>query len=115
MADPVLKEYALSGSIIPLRQFLHLKSGVAYLGGETLIVSGECCDCEQFAEFDLIKIDDDEMYAANCLCLNGTVVVAAGFPKTKLRIKKLGFPVVELDMSEFRKLDGGLSCLSLRF
>ena len=46
---------------------------------------------------------------------NDRVLVAKGFPKTKEKIEKLGYNTIEIDVSEFRKLDGGLSCLSLRF
>ena len=41
--------------------------------------------------------------------------MAQGYPKAKKAISDLGYPIIELDMSEFRKIDGGLSCLSLRF
>jgi dimethylargininase len=43
------------------------------------------------------------------------VLVAKGYPKTKKLIEQAGYKTIELGMSEFRKLDGGLSCLSLRF
>ena len=58
---------------------------------------------------------ESERYAANALRINDHVLVAAGYPETRAAIESLGFPVIELDMSEFRKLDGGLSCLSLRW
>ena len=47
--------------------------------------------------------------------MNDHVLVAAGYPQTRAAIESLGFEVIALDMSEFRKLDGGLSCLSLRW
>jgi dimethylargininase len=43
------------------------------------------------------------------------VLVPKGFPKALSAIKNLGYKIREIDMSEFQKLDGGLSCLSLRF
>ena len=56
-----------------------------------------------------------ESYAANSLWINGRVLVPAGFPLTRAAIEKAGYETVPVDVSEFRKLDGGLSCLSLRF
>ena len=47
--------------------------------------------------------------------MNERVIVADGYPQTRAAIESLGFDVIALDMSEFRKLDGGLSCLSLRW
>ena len=80
-----------------------------------MVVSGEFIDNPEFKIFNLIKIDEDEKYAANCVWINNYVFVAKGYSKTKQSIEKAGYETIELDMSEFRKLDGGLSCLSLRF
>lgn len=111
----ILAANGLSGSTIPLTRMLHLKSGVAYLENSNLIVAGELRDRAEWSGFNTTPVDDAEAYAANCLWLNGTVLVAAGFPKAKAAIERLGYPTIALEMSEFRKLDGGLSCLSLRF
>ena len=94
---------------------LHFKTDVNYIGNNTLLVSPFFAQAPELAGFDRIVIEDDEAYARNCLYINGTVIVPAGFPKTLAKVRELGQPVVELDMSEFRKLDGGLTCLSLRF
>ena len=56
-----------------------------------------------------------ESYGANCIWVNGTVIMPAGYPVSRGRIAALGYPVIEVDTSEFRKLDGGVSCMSLRF
>jgi dimethylargininase len=111
----ILNKYNLSGSTISLKQVLHLKSGVSYLEKNNLIVSGEFIDKPEFQNFNLIKIDKDESCAANCLWMNEKVFIAKRFPKTKTAVEKAGYKTIELDVSEFRKIDGGLSCLSLRF
>jgi dimethylargininase len=56
-----------------------------------------------------------EQYAANCVWINNNVLVPKGYPVAKAKIKTAGYNVIEVDVSEFRKLDGGLSCLSLWF
>jgi dimethylargininase len=63
----------------------------------------------------LHDVDEEESYAANCIWVIDTVIVAKGYPGTQKKIRNFGYKTLELDMSEFRKLDGGLSCLSLRF
>jgi dimethylargininase len=68
-----------------------------------------------FQPFNHIEIDSKEAYAANCLWINGTVLVPEGFPRTRARIEAAGYETIAVDVSEFRKIDGGLSCLSLRF
>ena len=47
--------------------------------------------------------------------MNGTVIVPEGYPAVLEAVKGAGYPVLTVDTSEFRKIDGGLSCLSLRF
>jgi dimethylargininase len=111
----ILKAHGYSGSMVAFSEALHLKSSVSYLENNRLVITGELCDKPAFAEFDHIVIAADEAYAANCVWINNRVLVASGYPNTSKLIADLGYEVIELDVSEFRKLDGGLSCLSLRF
>ena len=94
---------------------LHLKSGVAYLGDNTLIVTEALAKREEFAGYDLIQLDPGDEYAANCIEVNGRVLMAAGYPRFEAKLRALGYETIALEMSEFRKMDGGLSCLSLRW
>ena len=111
----ILKKYNLNGSMVALEKVLHLKTGLSYLENNNLVACGEFLSKAEFQKFDIIKVDEDESYAANCIWLNGKVVVPLGFIKTKKKIELAGYETIEVDVSEFQKLDGGLSCLSLRF
>ena len=110
----ILQGYGFEVSRVELSRFLHLKTGVAYLGGDDLVVAGELAEKDEFRGFDRIVVPAEEAYGANCIAINGRVLVAAGYKKAKRGIAERGYEVAELEMSEFRKLDGGLSCLSLR-
>lgn len=110
-----LKKYGMSGSVIKLEKVLHLKTGLAYLEQNNLVACGEFLTKEEFQKFNIMKIDEDESYAANCIWVNDRVLIPMGFPKAHETIKNAGYSIIELDVSEFQKLDGGLSCLSLRF
>ena len=94
---------------------LHLKSGLSCLAGERLLLIPELAGHPAFAHHDRLVIDADEAYAANAVQVNDRVLVAAGHPKLVATLRAHGYAPLELDMSEFAKLDGGLSCLSLRF
>jgi dimethylargininase len=111
----IIEKYHYTGSVVPLNTMLHLKTGISYLEKNNLLVYGEFVDNPVFKEFNRIIIDTDEAYAANSLWINNKVLVPKGFPKTKKKIEIAGYETIEVDVSEFRKLDGGLSCLSLRF
>ncbi len=111
----ILKKYGMTGSVVNLEKVLHLKTGVAYLENNNLVVCGEFLTSPVFKKFNKIEIPENESYAANCIWVNGRVLVPKGYPDTRKRIQKAGYSILEPDMSEFQKLDGGLSCLSLRF
>jgi dimethylargininase len=107
-----------TSSVIDVRAMttiLHLKSGISYIGDNTLVVMEEMAGHEQFRGFELLRVSAEESYAANCVRVNERVLVAAGFPRVTDELSQRGFRPLELEMSEFRKMDGGLSCLSLRF
>ena len=114
----ILQSFGYSSSLIDIRgvsNILHLKSGIAYLGGKRLVVIEPLRGNKEFSDYDLICLDSNEEYAANCLLINGKVLIAGGFPATKRKLEHMGYQTIALDMSEFQKMDGGLSCLSLRF
>lgn len=110
-----LEKYGMSGSLIKLEEVLHLKTGVVYLEHNNLVATGEFLTKEEFQKFNFLKIDEDESYAANCVWVNDRVLIPKGHPKARDTIAGAGYSIIEVDVSEFRKLDGGLSCLSLRF
>jgi dimethylargininase len=60
-------------------------------------------------------VNNEEAYAANCIRVNDNMLLAAGYASFARTLKGLGYQTIALDMSEFQKMDGGLSCLSLRF
>jgi len=111
----VLESDGLDWTAVRVARGLHLKSSVNHLGGEALLLTQEFSQNEAFEAFQRIVLDPAEAYAANTLWVNGTLLTPAGYPGVRAKIETLGLPVVELDMSEARRMDGGLSCLSLRF
>ncbi|TNJ32988.1 dimethylarginine dimethylaminohydrolase family protein [Arenimonas terrae] len=98
-----------------LDSILHLKSGIACLAGERLLLIPELAAHPAFAGHERVVVDAAEAYGANAVQVNDTVLLARGHPKLAANLRALGYRLRELDMSEFAKLDGGLSCLSLRF
>ena len=93
---------------------LHLKSGIAWLGGDAMVTTEALADHPAMRRFRLLTVPDAESYGANCVAINGAVLMATGFPALAERVAALGYRVIEVEMSEFRKMDGGLSCLSIR-
>ena len=111
----ILEKYGLSGSMVPIQEMLHLKTGLAYLENNNLLATGEFLKNKDFEQYNILEVNRKESYAANSIWVNGHVIMPAGFPDIQNKVQKAGYDVVEVDTSEFRKLDGGVSCLSLRF
>lgn len=111
----ILEKYNMSGSVVTMSEVLHLKTGLGYLEDNNLVACGEFLTKPEFQKYNIIEIDQSESYSANSVWINGTVLVPKGYHGTVDAIKKAGYKVREVDVSEYRKLDGGLSCLSLRF
>lgn len=114
----ILYQEGYTANFINIRNIeglLHLKSGISYLGDQRLVSVEPLAGLEAFEEFDIIMVEAEESYAANCLRVNDKLLLADGYPRLRKKLSKLGYETLSLDVSEFQKMDGGLSCLSLRF
>ena len=110
-----LEKHGMSGSTVHMSEMLHLKTGLSYLENNYLLATGEFVSKPEFEKYTMLEIPADQEYAANSVWVNDTVLTPKGFPKAKAIIERSGYKIREVDVSEFQKLDGGLSCLSLRF
>jgi dimethylargininase len=107
-----------SSSVVDIRTLpglLHLKTGLSWLGGRRLLAVGPIAGHEELSGWEIRRVPEGEDYAANCVVVNGALLVPQGFPATAALIGERGCELVPLAMSEFRKMDGGLSCLSVRW
>ncbi len=105
----------LNVPVIPIEvtNALHLKTAASWLGGNQLLVSPEGCDTTAFMGFKCIEVRPEDAYAANCLVIGRTVVMPAGFKRVEETLQALGLTPRPVNMSEFEKADGGITCLSL--
>jgi len=111
----ILKRYGYTCTIVAVGEGLHFKSSVNYVGQNTLLVTEDFSENAQFEGYDTIVVDSIESYAANTLFINDHLLVPRGYPDTRKKLEMLDFKIIELDTSEVRKMDGGLTCMSLRF
>jgi dimethylargininase len=109
----IFSKYGYSASEIIVESVLHLKTGITYLGKGNFISIKEFS--KKIQSPNIISVEYDENYSANCLLVNDFLLIPKGFPKSKQKIIELGYNISEIEMSEFRKMDGGLTCLSLLY
>jgi dimethylargininase len=110
----ILETFGNTWDTVPVGTGLHFKSSVNYVGKNTLLVTPDFADHEKLAGYDQIVVEKSEAYAANTLLVNERLLTPAGFPGTRKKIEALGLEIIELETSEVRKMDGGLTCMSIR-
>ncbi len=109
----ILEKYGFSSSEIPVKNVLHLKTGITHLKEDMFVAVPEFLP--YFKNKRVIPLAIDEFYMANCLYINDQLLIPKGFSKMNLKLENLGFKTIQIEMSEFEKMDGGLTCLSLLF
>lgn len=113
-----LRQFGVSASTADIRgidTILHLKSGIAALEPRRLVLIDALADHPAFAGYDVVRVPAGEEYGGNCVRVNDVIFVSEDQPQLDARLRERGYTLEVLDMSEYRKMDGGLSCLSLRF
>ncbi|HEY4644287.1 MAG TPA: arginine deiminase family protein [Bacteroidota bacterium] len=104
-------------AVVPVRisTALHLKSVCSYLGEDCILLSRGHFDDGIFSAFKTLVVPKEEAYASNCLAVNGKVFLPKGYLRAREMVDREGFETAEIDISEFKKGNGGLTCLSIVF
>ena len=111
----ILGKYDKTWTTLQVGVGLHFKSSVNYVGKNSILVTQDFACHEALNGYNKIIVDQEEEYSANTLWLNDHLLLPGGFPNTRTKLERLGLPIIELDVSEMQKMDGGLTCLSIRF
>lgn len=110
-----LAPFGYEVNAVEVKHCLHLKSGCSYLGRNSILVNRAWVDVTRFAGFELIDVPATEPGAANALLVADVVIVPGAFPETISMLEARGFKVRAIDVSEFQKAEGGVTCKSLIF
>ncbi len=110
-----VERYGMTGSTIPVTGVLHLKTGVTCLNEKIMVATGNFIQRPEFSDFTIIDVPDHAAQAANCIRINDNIIMPAGFPEVRERLREFFKQIIEVNISEYAKIDGGLTCLSLRF
>jgi dimethylargininase len=105
----------ISKKVVPVAvaKGLHLKSATTFLGNNLLIIDPTRIDSSNLRHFNWIEVSASESYSANCLALGNVVLMPAGFQNVREKIHAQGLKTMELEMSEFEKANGSITCLSI--
>jgi dimethylargininase len=94
---------------------LHFKSDCCVLDSNTILATSRLSGAKCFANFRVLTVPEGEEAAANSIRVNDTVLVPAGFPATAELLARENYAMEVVSVSQAALLDGGLSCMSLRF
>jgi dimethylargininase len=111
----ILTRFDYQCTSVPVDDGLHLKSSVTSLGGKQLLMHASWAGRPEFKGYHKIIVDPSESHACNTLWINGHLFMPEGYPRTQALLERTGKPLVTLDTRQIRRLDGGLTCLSIRF
>jgi len=100
---------------VAVGEVLHLKCVCSPLGADRVLAAEGTLPEDTFAGVQVLWVPHEERYAANCVAVGRRVLIAAGHPRTRALLEGAGFSPLELDVSELRKADGSLTCLSVSF
>ena len=106
-----------SWTVVPveLSGALHLKTIVNALNDERVVISGEGVDPAVFSGRQVLKVPREEAARLSFLPLGDRVLLPLDCPETGKLFQKEGFTLIPLDISEIRKAQAGLTCMSVLF
>ena len=109
----ILKRYGYRVTRVPVRGCLHLKTACTALPDGHLLVNPGWLESSALADFQIVHVPTGEPWSANVALLGPNVLMPAAHPQAAELVCKLGFTVRTVDLSEFAKAEGGVTCLSL--
>lgn len=104
-----------TSEMVPVDAYLHLKTAVGRVAENTVLVTEKLAGIPALEPYRRLVVPEEEAYAANSIRIGDTILTPAGHPRARALLEGLAPRIVELEMSEFQKVDGGLTCLSLLF
>jgi dimethylargininase len=99
--------------VVPVTGCLHFKTACTVLPDGCLLVNPAWIEGTALRDFEQIVVPETEPWGANVACLNDRVIAAAANPQTNDLIGNLGFEFRTVDLEEFAKAEGGVTCLSI--
>ena len=114
----ILARWGLKARVVTTPEsILHFKTASSYLGDNVILCTEPMAQSGIFNDYETLLVPDGEDVAANAIRVNETIFLSAGFPKTAVIVRERfsDLAIVELDTSQAALVDGGLSCMSLRF
>lgn len=110
-----LREGSRTRIIAPPAGGLHLKSSATFIDEETILTTQACEAAGLFTRFRQLIVTEGEEAGANVLRVNDTLLVGDRFERTNALLDNEGYNLDPLSTEHIGRIDGALTCLSLRW
>ncbi len=111
--EAIVGRYGYRVVAVPVHGCLHLKTACTALQDSTLLVNPTWVDVEALRGFHLAFVPEEEPWAANVACVGTIACISVDHPRTAKAIQEMDIEVRTVDLSEFAKAEGGVTCLSI--
>ncbi len=108
-----LAPFGYSVQEVPVTGCLHLKTAIAVLQDDLLLINPQWIDEKLFPGCLFIYVHPDEPYGANVMRRNTFALCPEAFPHIAKKLEDLGFNLILIDQSELAKAEAGLTCCSV--
>ncbi len=109
------RPYGHEVTVVTPRDCLHLKSACTALPDGSLLTNPAWLEAGALRGFSIIPVAETEPWAANVAVVGENVIAGAQYPLTVANLRQRGFQVRTVELSEFAKAEGAVTCLSLLF
>jgi len=107
--------FGYSVTSVPVHGCLHLKTACSALSDGRFLVNANWIDVSPLPKTMLVDVPDDEPWAGDVLVIGQKIIFSDVFPNTGRMLNDAGFETLPVTVSEFAKVEGGVTCLSLVF
>jgi dimethylargininase len=111
----IVTPYGYAVTAVPVRQCLHLKSACSALPDDSFLVNADWIDASPLPPDRLVPVPASEPWSGDVLVIGERIIVSDVFPQTADLLRERGWTVQPVDVSEFAKAEGGVTCMSLVF
>ncbi|MCC5913884.1 MAG: hypothetical protein JJU46_05870 [Balneolaceae bacterium] len=111
--DEIMRPLGYRVSGIPVRHCLHLKTAVARIEDDLMLINPKWLSPAHFPGIHCEPVHPDEPYGTNVMRRDKFALTTTAFPYTAEWLARRGYDLIVIDQSELAKAEAGLTCSSV--
>jgi dimethylargininase len=111
----VVRRHGYTVTAVPVHGCLHLKTACSALADGRFLVNAKWIDVASLPAMKLVQVPDAEQWSGDVLTIGDRIIASDAFPETLALLESAATEVIPVSVSEYAKVEGGVTCLSLVF